>query len=115
MTVATQAFLTELKQLASTTVSIRANNGLNNYGEPGYVGAATSYSAYVQKVEGSNSTVEMDRNVVKYRAYIPSATLTVTMEDELTFADGIVRPIIEIDYRWDEFGQQFVVLSVGSP
>ena len=49
-----------------------------------------------------------------YKAYVPSSTLSLSMDDEIEFPDGSIRPIVEIDERWDEHGKQFVVISVGS-
>jgi hypothetical protein len=36
------------------------------------------------------------------------------LSDEIEFPDGTIRPIIEIDERWDEQGKQFVVVSLGA-
>ena len=111
---ASTAFLTALKPLATRAVNIRVLSSLNNYGEPQYSGSATSYSAYIEKVTRSNSDLERDEQVIDYKAYVPSSTLSLSMDDEIEFPDGSIRPIVEIDERWDEHGKQFVVISVGS-
>lgn len=110
---AASAFRTELLDLATQNVTIRTSGAKNNYGEPTYAGVGTQYKAYVQRVTVSGATLETDPYIVKYRAYIPHGTLSVSVEDEITFPDGKVRPIISVDVRFDEFGQQAVVLDVG--
>jgi len=111
---ATTAFLTALKPLAARTVNIRVLSSLNNYGEAQYAGVATSYAAYIQKVTKEDASLERNEKVVEYKAYIPSSTLSLGMDDEVEFPDGSIRPIVEIDERWDEQGKQFVVVSVGA-
>jgi hypothetical protein len=111
MTVAS-AFRTELLDLATQTVTIIPSNGKNNYGEPTF-GASATYKAYVQRVTSSGATLEQEPFIIEYKAYIPHATLTVTLSDEVTFPDNKTRPIIMVDVRYDEYGQQAVVLSCG--
>jgi hypothetical protein len=107
------AFLTALKPLASRSVDIRVLASRNFYGEVEYAGSATTYSAYIEKVTASDSNLERDGKMIDYKAYIPSSTLTLGLDDEIQFPDGSIRPIVEIDERWDEHGKQFVVVSVG--
>lgn len=111
MTAAT-AFRTELLDLATQTVTIVPSTGKNNYGEYTY-STGTQYKAYIQRVQSSGMTLEQDPFIIEYRAYIPHATLTVSLSDEITFPDGKTRPIISVDVRYDQYGQQAVVLSVG--
>jgi hypothetical protein len=111
MTAAT-AFGTELLDLATQTVTIIPATGRNNYGEPSF-GASSAYKAYVQRVTSSGMTLEQDPFIIEYKAYIPHPSLTVTLSDEVTFPDGKTRPIISVDVRYDEYGQQAVVLSCG--
>jgi len=110
---ASTAFLTALKPLAVRPVNITVKSSLNNYGEAQYAGSATEYSAYIQKVTASNADLERDEKVIEYKAYIASSTLSIGMDDKIEFPDGSIRPIVEIDERWDEHGKQFVVVSVG--
>jgi hypothetical protein len=110
---ASTAFLTALKPLTTRAVNIRVLSSLNNYGEPQYSGSATSYAAYIEKVTRTNADLERDEKVIEYKAYIPSSTLSVSKDDEIEFPDGSIRPIVEIDERWDEHGKQFVVVSLG--
>jgi hypothetical protein len=113
VTTAANAFSVALGSLASTTVTIRAKGGRNSYGEPTYGGSGTTYAARVEKVIARDGDLNREDEVVEYQAYIMSTTLTVDMEDEITFADGLTRPLVDVDYRHDEHGQQAVVLSVG--
>jgi len=111
---ASTAFLTALKPLTVRAVNIRVLSSLNNYGEAQYSGSATEYAAYIQKVTVDNADLERNERVIEYKAYIPSSTLSLGMDDEIEFPDGSIRPIVEIDERWDEHGKQFVVVSVGA-
>jgi hypothetical protein len=110
---AATAFLSALSGLCTQTVGVRAKSGFNNYGEATYSGAATTYSAYVQRVNKSSADVERDDAVAEWVAYIPSATLTVGIDDEVEYPTSVIRPVVEVDYRYDEHGQQFVVVSIG--
>ena len=107
------AFLSALSDLCTQTVKVRALNSRNNYGEATYTGTATSYSAYVQRLNRSSADVEKDDVIAEWVAYIPSATLAVGSDDEVEYPTGVIRPVVEVDYRFDERGQQFVVVAIG--
>ncbi|MGA1036647.1 MAG: hypothetical protein ACO3VQ_02430 [Ilumatobacteraceae bacterium] len=107
------AFLSALSGLCTQTVGVRAKSSRNNYGEPVYSGSATSYSAYVQRVNSSNADVERDDSVAEWVAYIPSSTLTISIDDEVEYPSSVIRPVVKVDYRYDEHGQQFVIVSIG--
>lgn len=107
------AFLSALSGLCTQTVGVRAKSSRNNYGEPVYAGSATSYSAYVQRVNTSSADVERDDSVAEWVAYIPSATLTIGIDDEVEYPASVIRPVVKVDYRYDEHGQQFVIVSIG--
>ena len=113
MTYATQ-FCDDLRDLINTTVTITARSSINSYGEAQYPGSGTSYPAYVQKISISQRNVTRDDVAVEYRVYILSTTYTPLMTDLVTYA-SVTRPIVEIDIRTDEFGQQAVVLALGEP
>jgi hypothetical protein len=108
------AFLSALSGLCTQTVGVRAKAGTNNYGEPTYAGSATSYSAYVQRVNKSSVDVGRDEVIAQWVAYIPSSTLTVGLDDEIEYPSNVIRPVVGVDYRFDENGQQFVVVSIGA-
>lgn len=110
----TDAFSKALLDLATQTVTLKVKTSINNYGENAYAGASTSYSAYIQRVTGLRSDIsDINEYVVEYKAYIPSTTYSPTMDDQVTFPDGKIRDIVEVDIRYDEYGQQAVVLSLG--
>ncbi len=113
MSAATQ-FLTDLLDLATQTVTVTAKSSVNNYGEIQHAGPGTSYSAYVQKITASKRKESSDEAVVEFMAYIPSSTYAASVDDLLTFA-GVTRPVVEVDVRADEYGQQVVVLALGQP
>lgn len=107
------AFLTALSGLCTQSVGVRAKASLDNYGEAIYSGSATTYPAYVQRVDKSSRDTARDERVVEWVAYIPSSTLTVGLDDEVEYPTSIIRPVVEVDYRFDEHGQQFVVVYIG--
>ena len=107
------AFLSALSDLCTQTVKVRAKNARNNYGEATYTGTATSYTAYVQRLNRSSADVEKDDVIAEWVAYIPSSTLAVGIDDEVEYPTGVIRPVVEVDYRFDDRGQQFVVVSIG--
>jgi len=109
----TTAFLNQLKDLCTNTITYRAKDSLNNYGEIQYSGATASYSAYIQYLTSNSADVTREEYVAEYKAYIPSASLSPQLWDEFTFPDGTVRPVVEVDLRRDEFGQQMVVIGLG--
>jgi len=112
-TFATQ-FLTDLKGLATTTVTVATRTSVNNYGEPSFSGG-TSYNAYVQKQSKTLRNLSGDEVLVEYVAYVPSATYAPSVNDRVTTADGITRLVVETEVRSDEFGPQVVVLYLGQP
>lgn len=114
MTASTQ-FCDDLKRLINTTVTIKAKSSVNSYGESQYVGAGTSYPAYVQRLSITKRNLTQDDKVVEYMVYVLSTTYSPQITDQVTFSDGIVRPIVEVDARADEYGQQAVVLALGEP
>lgn len=112
-TFATQ-FLTDLLGLATQTVTVTAKSSVNNYGEIQHAGGGTNYKAYVQKITASRRKESSDEAIVEYVAYIPSSTYAASVNDLLTYS-GVTRPVVEVDIRSDEFGQQVVVLALGQP
>lgn len=110
-TYATQ-FLTDLKGLATTTVSVASRTSVNAYGEPSF-GSAATYSAYVQKQAKTLRDLAGDEVLVEYVAYIPSSTYAPSVNDLVTTLDGYTRPVVETEVRSDEFGPQVVVIYLG--
>lgn len=108
----TTQFMTDLKDLAVYTVNVKAKSSLNNYGEISRSGSGTDYSCYLHKITVSDRNLTMDGSVVEYRVYIASESYTPSVDDLVTFG-GVARPVVEVDIRLDEFGQQFVVLGLG--
>lgn len=110
---ASSDFCNALLSLAKQTITVKARSSVNTYGEPVYPGAGTSYKAYVQRVSSSDRDKSTDERLVEYKAYIPSVSLSVGIQDQVVTPDGLTRPIIEVDARYDEYGQQAIVLSLG--
>lgn len=114
MTTQATQFLTDLKDLAVYTVNIKPKSSLNNYGEITRSGAGNNYSCYLHKVSTSDRTLTVDGQTIEFRMYIASDSYSPSLDDLVTFA-GVSRPVVEVDVRLDEFGQQFVVLGLGQP
>lgn len=109
----TSSFSNDLEGLATQTVTHRVRSSRNNYGENVYAGAATTYNAYVQQATSADLELQSNDFIVEYRAYIPSTSLEIALGDEVTFADGVVRQIVRVDERFDEYGKQCVVVFLG--
>lgn len=114
MTTQATQFLTDLKDLAVYTVTITGKSSVNSYGEVVRTGPGTSYSCYLHKVSTSDRSLTVDGSVIEYRMYIASDSYSPSLDDLVTFA-SVSRPVVEVDVRLDEFGQQFVVLGLGQP
>lgn len=114
MTTNATQFLTDLLDLATQTVTVTAQSSVNNYGEIQHAGSAVAYSAHVQKISASRRKESSDEAVVEYVVYIPSSTYVPAVTDLLTFS-GVTRPVVEVDVRSDEYGQQCVVVALGQP
>lgn len=109
------AFLSSLADLCTQTIKVRALASRNNYGEEQYAGVAASYSAYVQRYASAGRQTDREDTITEWVAYVPSSTLSVGLHDEVEYPTGVIRPVVSVDYRFDEHGQQFVVVSIGKP
>lgn len=109
----TDDFCVALKELARSSITLKTRSSVNTYGEPVYSGSGTTYKAYVQRMTSSDRDDRDDERLVEYKAYIPSTTLNATIFDQAITPDGLTRPIIEVDVRYDQYGQQAVVISLG--
>ena len=111
-----QQFLTDIKvNMTPDTVEVRTSPTLNSYGEKSFTGSTTSYDAYVRRVEVADRTTDVDLQNVDYICYIPDASLTLDVDDELTLPAPIsaVRPIVKVGTRKDPLGQVCIVAYVG--
>ena len=109
-------FSTDLKvQMTPTSVDVRTTPSRNNYGEISYSGSATTYPAYVRRVTRSERETDTDLARCEYVAYIPTQTLTLEVDDQITLPAPIsgTRPIVRIDIRSDALGQVAVVAYIG--
>lgn len=116
MTAVSNQFATDLKvNMTPDTVSVRTTSTLNNYGEQSFSGDATTYDAYIRRSleadRGSiNDVVECD-----FVVYIPDASLTLSVDDQLTLPAPIssTRPIVQVETKSDPNGQVGVIAYVG--
>ena len=106
-------FSDSLAGLCTQTVGVRAMSSRNSYGEEQYTGSATSYAAYVQRYTRAGRATDREDTIIEWVAYIPSSTLTLDTHAEVEYPTGVIRPVVAVDYRFDEHGQQFVVVSIG--
>jgi len=110
-------FMTDLKvNMTPDTVDIRTTSTTNSYGERTFTGSATSYDAYIMRVEEAQRSVNDDLAMVDYICYIPDSSLTLNVEDQITLPAPIsdTRPIVRVNTKRDPLGQVAVVAYVGS-
>lgn len=116
-TAVSQQFMVDLKtNMTPDTVSIRTTSTVNSYGERTYSGAATTYDAYIIRVEEARRTADENLSDVDYIAYIPNATITVDITSQITLPAPIseTRPIVRVNTKRDPLGQVAQVIYVGS-
>lgn len=116
MTAVSAQFATDLQvNMTPDTVSIRTSSTINNYGELSFSGDATSYDAYIRRINESDRNDIDDTIEVDWVVYIPHSTLTLDVDDQLTLPAPIseTRPIVKVDTRRDPKGQVGVVAYVG--
>ncbi len=116
-TAVSQQFMVDLKtNMTPDTVSIRTTSTVNSYGERTYSGAATTYDAYIIRVEEARRTADENLSDVDYIAYIPNATIAVDITSEIVLPAPIseTRPIVRVNTKRDPLGQVAQVIYVGS-
>ena len=110
-------FIADLERnMTPDSVSIRTTSTVNNYGERTWTGGTTSYDAYVRRANEADRDVNVDNIDYDYVAYIPSSSLTLSVDDEITLPAPLsaIRPIVKVETRKDALGQVAVVAYVGS-
>ena len=113
-TATTVQFLTDIKRdLTPTTVTIDTGSTTNAYGERTFTGSTTSYDAYVTEMTNVIRNNRDEEIIADYVAYIPSQSLTLTVNDQIDMPTVGVRPIVKVQYRTTPGGQQAVVAYVG--
>jgi hypothetical protein len=117
MAAQSQQFMTDLKvNMTPDTVEIRTSSSVNNYGERTYTGGATTYDAYILRVEEARRTADENLVDVDYIAYIPNATIATDTDSQITLPSPIseTRPIVRVNTKRDPLGQVAQVIYVGS-
>jgi len=117
MALPSQTFMTDLKvNMTPDTVQIRATSSVNNYGERTYTGGATTYDAYILRVEEARRNADENLIDVDYIAYIPNASIAVDVTGQITLPSPIseTRPIVRVNTKRDPLGQVAQVIYVGS-
>lgn len=110
-------FLTSLKtNMTPDSVSVRTSSSVNSYGERSFSGDATTYDAFVIRVSAAERNVREDLVDTEYIAYIPDASLTLEVDDQITLPAPVsgVRPIIRVNIKKDPLGQVAVIAYCGS-
>ena len=116
MAAQSQQFMTDLKvNMTPDTVQIRTSSSVNNYGERTYTGGATTYDAYIMRVEEAQRSVDENLVEVDYIAYIPNATIATDTNSQITLPSPIsaTRPIVRVNTKRDPLGQVAQVIYVG--
>ncbi len=109
-------FLTDIKvNMTPDTVDIRTTSTTNNYGERTYTGGATTYDAYIRRSNDADRTDRVDNIDFDYVVYIPDASLTLNVQDQVTLPAPVsaTRPIVKVETKKDPLGQVCVVAYVG--
>jgi hypothetical protein len=117
MAAQSQQFMTDLKvNMTPDTVQIRTTSTVNNYGERTFTGGATTYDAYILRVEESQRNVDENLVDVDYIAYIPNATIAADVDSQITLPSPIsaTRPIVRVNTKRDPLGQVAQVIYVGN-
>ena len=117
MALPSQTFMTDLKvNMTPDTVEIRTTSSVNNYGERTYTGGATTYDAYILRVEEARRNADENLIDVDYIAYIPNASIAVDVTGQITLPSPIseTRPIVRVNTKRDPLGQVAQVIYVGS-
>jgi len=112
-----QTFMTDLKvNMTPDTVEIRTTSSVNNYGERTYTGGATTYDAYILRVEEARRSADENLIDVDYLCYIPDASIAVDVTGQITLPSPIseTRPIVRVNTKRDPLGQVAQVIYVGS-
>ena len=117
MALQSQQFMTDLKvNMTPDTVQIRTASTVNSYGERTYSGGATTYDAYIIRVEEARRNA--DENLIDgdYIANIPNATIAVDVTGQITLPAPIsdTRPIVRVNTKRDPLGQVAQVVYVGA-
>ena len=116
MAAVSQQFMTDLKvNMTPATVQIRTTSTVNNYGERTYSGSATSYDAYIIRVEESRRSADENLRDIDYIAYIPDGTIAADVDSQITLPAPIsaTRPIVRVNTKRDPLGQVAQVVYVG--
>jgi len=111
-----QTFMTDLKvNMTPDTVDIRTTSTVNNYGERTYTGGATSYDAYIMRIEEAQRNADENLVDVDYICYIPNATIAADVDSQITLPSPIsaTRPIVRVNTKRDPLGQVAQVIYVG--
>lgn len=116
MALPSDQFWTDLQvNMTPDTVDIRTTSTLNNFGERTFSGSATTYQAFIRRVEESDRGRIKDDAVADWVVYIPSDTATIAVDDEITLPAPVsgTRPILRVDTKKDAAGQVAVLVFVG--
>ena len=117
MALQSQQFMTDLKvNMTPDTVQIRTASTVNSYGERTYSGGATTYDAYIIRVEEARRNADENLIDVDYIAYIPNPTIAVDVTGQITLPAPIsdTRPIVRVNTKRDPLGQVAQVVYVGA-
>jgi len=117
MALQSQQFMTDLKvNMTPDTVQIRTASTVNSYGERTYSGSATTYDAYIIRVEEARRNADENLIDVDFIAYIPNATIAVDVTGQITLPAPIsdTRPIVRVNTKRDPLGQVAQVVYVGA-
>jgi hypothetical protein len=117
VTAVSNQFATDLKvNMTPDTVEVRTSSTVNNYGERAFTGGATTYDAYITRVDEATRGDRNDLINVDWVVYIPDSSVTIGVDDQITLPAPVsgVRPIVRVNTKRDPAGQVGVVVYVGA-
>ena len=76
---------------------------------------ATTYDAYIRRSNDADRTDRVDNIDYDYVVYIPDASLTLNVQDQVTLPSPVSasRPVVKVETKKDPLGQVCVVAYVG--
>ncbi len=116
MALPSDQFWTDLKvNMTPDTVDVRTSSTLNNYGERTFSGSTVSHDCYIRQVTEAERGLFDDEGVADWVVYIPSDTISLDIDDELTLPAPVsgIRPIVRVDIKKGPVGQEAVIAFVG--
>ena len=108
------SFSTELLSLMDSTISVSTRGAHNNYGEPSFSTAVTTYRARVVHSPGYERSGEGEGIEYSHVLWVASTgSVSITASDRITLPDGTRPTIARVERLPDETGPHHVKIWCG--